>query len=70
MLSMTGAYFAETTIFLNITSVLSTFNISKAKNKDRQEIEPDASFAPGIIRHVYFLILLEVTNYSVIMQAP
>jgi hypothetical protein len=43
-----GAHFAETIIFLNISSVLSIFNISKAKNKDGKEIQPDVAFAGNV----------------------
>lgn len=47
-----GAHFAETSVFLNVASVLSVFTISKAKNKDGQETMPIADFAPGIVRCV------------------
>jgi len=46
-----GALFAETSLFLNITAVLVTFNISKAINTKGQEIEPNVDFKPEIITH-------------------
>jgi hypothetical protein len=46
----TGAHFAETSIFLNITGILATFNISKFVTKDGQEIEPEiGSVSHGVI---------------------
>jgi len=46
-----GAHFAETNLFLNITSILATFNISKAV-KDGKEVEPEISFVSyGPISH-------------------
>jgi len=70
MFTVTGAHFAETNIFLNVVSILSTFNISKAKNKNGQEVEPDVVFA-GAIRSVCISITChnEATIYPTAMQA-
>jgi cytochrome P450 len=47
-----GAHFAETSIFLNITGILATFNISKFVTKDGQEVEPEiGSVSHGVICH-------------------
>jgi cytochrome P450 len=46
-----GALFAQTSIFLNVTAVLATFNISKTINAEGQEIEPTVGFIPEIITH-------------------
>lgn len=39
-----GAHFAETTMFLNISGILATFNVLKPVTKDGQEVEPEISF--------------------------
>jgi len=47
-----GAHFAETSMFLNMTGILATFNISKFVTKDGQEIEPEIRFiSHGAISH-------------------
>jgi len=47
-----GAHFAELSLFLNISNVLAMFNISKALDKDGQEIEPPISWFTGITAHL------------------
>ena len=35
--------------------ILATFNISKAKDKNGSEIEPDCTYLPGIVRFVIYV---------------
>lgn len=44
-------HFAEAAIFLAVASILSTFDISKAKDEEGNVIEPDVDFT-GFIRYV------------------
>ncbi|KZS91604.1 cytochrome P450 [Sistotremastrum niveocremeum HHB9708] len=44
-----GMYFAEVTLFLQISSILATFNILKEKDADGVEITPQLDFTPGIV---------------------
>ncbi|KDQ17553.1 hypothetical protein BOTBODRAFT_155572 [Botryobasidium botryosum FD-172 SS1] len=46
-----GMHFANATLYLNIVSVLATFNISKALDEHGREIEPDLTDEGGIINH-------------------
>ncbi|KZT34819.1 cytochrome P450 [Sistotremastrum suecicum HHB10207 ss-3] len=44
-----GMYFAEVTLFLQVSSILATFNISKEMNTDGVEIIPNVDFTGGHI---------------------
>jgi len=47
-----GADFTQTSIFLNITGILATFNISKSMTKDGQEVEPEiGTVSHGVVCH-------------------
>ena len=39
-------------MFIAIAMILATFNISKAKDENGGEIEPDCIYLPGIVRSV------------------
>ena len=39
-------------MFIAIAMILATFNISKAKDENGSEIEPDCTYLPGIVRFV------------------
>ncbi|EGN94381.1 hypothetical protein SERLA73DRAFT_96479 [Serpula lacrymans var. lacrymans S7.3] len=47
-----GAHFAEVSLFLSISNILASFDISKAIDKDGREIDPVIEFTPGITAHV------------------
>ncbi|KDQ14757.1 hypothetical protein BOTBODRAFT_32517 [Botryobasidium botryosum FD-172 SS1] len=47
-----GAHFAESSLFMAISCILATFDISKARDEQGQEIEPEISFTAGLINHV------------------
>ncbi|KZT34820.1 cytochrome P450 [Sistotremastrum suecicum HHB10207 ss-3] len=44
-----GMYFAEVTLFLQISSILATFDTLKEKDADGVEITPQLDFTPGIV---------------------
>ncbi|KAF5385248.1 hypothetical protein D9615_001132 [Tricholomella constricta] len=46
-----GRHMAEATIWLTIVTVLSTFNITKAKDSDGNDIPVDDDYANGVISH-------------------
>ncbi len=46
-----GAHFAEVLIYLSITGILATFNISKEVREDGLEITPELKFTTGITRY-------------------
>uniref|UniRef100_A0A8H7Y6Y8 O-methylsterigmatocystin oxidoreductase n=1 Tax=Psilocybe cubensis TaxID=181762 RepID=A0A8H7Y6Y8_PSICU len=45
-----GVHYAETMIFISMARILSTFNITKAKDKDGNEITPEIKFNSSIVR--------------------
>ncbi|KAH9943944.1 cytochrome P450 [Amylocystis lapponica] len=47
-----GQHFAETSLFLAISSILATFHISKARDSDGLEIEPHVEFTTTVTSHV------------------
>ncbi|KAI0060431.1 cytochrome P450 [Artomyces pyxidatus] len=47
-----GATFGRTLLFLTMTSILSTFDISKARDEDGNEIEPRIEFDSGVVSHL------------------
>lgn len=47
-----GAHFAEVSLFLNIASILATFNITKALDPDGKEIKPAIEWTTGVVRSV------------------
>ncbi|KDQ12552.1 hypothetical protein BOTBODRAFT_161446 [Botryobasidium botryosum FD-172 SS1] len=47
-----GTHFAESSLFMAISCILATFDISKARDEQGQEIEPQISFTAGLINHV------------------
>jgi hypothetical protein len=75
-----GAHFAETNIFLNISSILATFNISKPVAEDGRELQPEMSYAfNGVVSFVinflygndrFKLIISLVTQSSRTFQLP
>ena len=46
-----GAHFAEVLIYLSITGILATFDISKEVQEDGLEITPKLEFTTGITRY-------------------
>ncbi|EJD47045.1 cytochrome P450, partial [Auricularia subglabra TFB-10046 SS5] len=46
-----GRFVADTSIWLMIASILATFDISKARDKDGREIMPEVEYMAGIISH-------------------
>jgi hypothetical protein len=48
---LSGAHFAELSVYLSITGILSMFNISKHVQKDGLEITPKFEFTTGITRY-------------------
>lgn len=51
-ISTLGLYFAQLSLFLNITSILQTFNITKAIGIDGKEVEPVVAYSSGVTRYV------------------
>lgn len=46
----TGSHFAELSLFLNIASILATFDIRKALGPDGKEIDPPIEWTSGVTR--------------------
>lgn len=46
-----GAHFAETALFLNISSILSAFTILKPLNEKGQEVDPIIEYTSGVTSH-------------------
>lgn len=46
----TGLHFAQMSLMLNMASLLSVFNITKARDEAGAEIEPNFKFTTGITR--------------------
>jgi hypothetical protein len=66
----TGAHFAETNIFLNVTGILATFNISKLLAPDGQEIEPEINYITnGVLSFVIFCCGRAKLTSSLVMQS-
>jgi len=47
-----GAHLAEMSLFLNIASILSVYNISKAIDENGVEIEPKIEWSTGVTMHI------------------
>ena len=45
--------FAEATVFLAVSSIVSTLDIKKARDSLGQEITPELSFQSGLVRQVH-----------------
>jgi hypothetical protein len=45
-----GRHLADTTLWIAIASVLATLTISKAKDKDGNDITPKLQFSSGIVK--------------------
>ncbi|KAH9911522.1 uncharacterized protein B0H18DRAFT_863089, partial [Fomitopsis serialis] len=43
-----GQHFAETSLSLNVSSLLTVFNLSKAVDEHGREVDPDARWTSGI----------------------
>ncbi|KAH9834630.1 cytochrome P450 [Rhodofomes roseus] len=46
-----GRYFADTNIFMAVTSIVATLNIAKARDSTGKEIVPSIEFCSGLTRH-------------------
>ncbi|KIJ60578.1 hypothetical protein HYDPIDRAFT_117119 [Hydnomerulius pinastri MD-312] len=46
-----GAHFAEVSLFLNIASILATFDISKAVDDQGREVDPVVEYTNGVTSH-------------------
>jgi len=44
-----GMNLADATIFITVASILATFDIGKPRDKDGNEVEPEASYGPGLV---------------------
>jgi hypothetical protein len=66
---LTGAHFAETSMFLNITGILATFNISKFVTKDGEEIEPEINYishgATSFVEHLPLQVLPRTDRFFI-----
>lgn len=49
-----GRYFSELSLWINIASLLWTFDILKALDSDGNEIEPSGEYIGGLIVQVHF----------------
>jgi hypothetical protein len=49
-----GRHNADAIVWAAIVSVLSTFDIAKAKDANGNEIEIDANYSDGLVRYVKF----------------
>ncbi|KAF8645500.1 hypothetical protein AX16_007785 [Volvariella volvacea WC 439] len=47
-----GAHFAEISLFLNVSSILATFNISRAVDESGAEIDPPLKWSNGVTSHI------------------
>ncbi|KAJ8700702.1 hypothetical protein PTI98_003705 [Pleurotus ostreatus] len=47
-----GRFFAIDSLWLNIASILTVFDITKAKDEEEREIEPDIQWTPNFTRHI------------------
>jgi hypothetical protein len=47
-----GRHTADATVWATIVSVLSTFNIAKAKDAAGHEIDIDPNYSDGLVRYV------------------
>ncbi|KAF9461984.1 cytochrome P450 [Collybia nuda] len=47
-----GSHFAEVSLFLNISSILATFDIKKALDPEGNEIEPVVEWSSGVTSHL------------------
>ncbi|KAG9226766.1 hypothetical protein CCMSSC00406_0009664 [Pleurotus cornucopiae] len=47
-----GRFFAMDSLWLNIASILTVFDITKAKDKEGRDIEPDIQWTPNFTRHI------------------
>lgn len=65
----TGRLFADTTLFLAISSMAATLDICEARDGDGKEITPSASWSPSFIRFVmahYMLSHVIADHFSAI----
>ncbi|KAF7346414.1 putative cytochrome P450 [Mycena sanguinolenta] len=60
-----GRHNADATIWAAIVSVLSTFNIAKAKDANGKEIDIDPAYSDGIVRLSAAIIMATVYGYDV-----
>lgn len=47
-----GVHYAETMFFISMARILSTFDVTKAKDKHGAEITPEIKFNSSIVRYV------------------
>ncbi|KAL4259437.1 cytochrome P450 family protein [Pleurotus pulmonarius] len=47
-----GRFFAMESLWLNIASILTVFDITKAKDEEGRDIEPDIKWTPNFTRHL------------------
>ncbi|KAL4252343.1 cytochrome P450 family protein [Pleurotus pulmonarius] len=47
-----GRFFAMDSLWLNIASILTVFDITKAKDEEGRDIEPDIEWTPNFTRHL------------------
>lgn len=52
--SCAGQNFADAIIYIGIVSILATFDISKPRDENGVEVEPEITFAAALIRYVPF----------------
>ena len=48
-----GKELGDLSLFLAFSMILSTFEITKAKDEDGNEVETKFEFAPGVVRYVH-----------------
>jgi hypothetical protein len=50
-----GAHFAQVSLFINITGILTAFNITKKKDQNGVEIEPEAKWNTHTVMYVFVI---------------
>jgi len=47
-----GEYYADSMLFITMSSILATYDIAKPRDKNGQEVDPDLSFHSGLLYHL------------------
>ncbi|KDQ08477.1 hypothetical protein BOTBODRAFT_37914 [Botryobasidium botryosum FD-172 SS1] len=50
--SCAGMHFADASLYIVIVCILATFDISKSRDENGNEIEPNKGYAPGLVGHL------------------
>lgn len=65
-----GRYFADANLWIAITTILATLDISKAIDHNGNEITPVPEFSPGLVACVILLHVLELKTDSCRQPVP